>query len=110
MGLVSAYFLGYQINLVVPALLMGGSVVGIAYQLEKKMLGSSANRTLLLKVLFIPAGFVTAYALLEQLWIVFLLAVIFLFLVSFAFSSANKMSSSSKETADDIEKKMENCC
>src|SRR3990167_6999972 len=31
-GLVSAHFMGYSIDLVVPGLLMGGSVVGIAFQ------------------------------------------------------------------------------
>jgi hypothetical protein len=105
--LVIAHFLGYQINLVVPALLMGGSVVGVAYQFEKKFSNSSAKAMLFWKTLFIPAGFVAAYGVLEQLWIVFLITTVFLFSVSLLF--VNKASSRNRISGD-LEKKMENCC
>ena len=108
--LLGAYFLGYQINLMIPALLMGGSVVGIAYQLEKKARNLSAERLLLWKVLFIPAGFVTAYSLLAQLWTVLLFAIAFLFLVSFLFLSESGKTAPRGESAGDIEKKMKDCC
>ena len=88
-GLVGAHLMGYQISLVVPALLMGGSVVGVAYQLEKRFRNQSAGRILLFKVFFIPAGFVVAYAMLEQSWVVFLSGVAFLFVVSFALAASN---------------------
>lgn len=103
-GLVSAHFLGYQVDLVAPALLMGGSVVGIMYQLEKKFHDQSANALLFWKALFIPAGFVAAYAVLGQLWVVFLFAMTFLFLISLA------LLSSRGESVGDIEKKMKDCC
>jgi len=47
-------------------ILMGGSVVGIAYQLEKRLSAGSAGwRTpLLWKILFIPIGFAAVYSLL----------------------------------------------
>ncbi|MDO8593715.1 MAG: hypothetical protein Q7R59_02375 [bacterium] len=99
-GLVGAHFAGYEVSLVVPALLMGGSVVGVTYQLEKKL----DKPSLLWKVLFIPAGFIAAYALLEQLWIVFFLAIGFLLLTSLAFLSSHS------EASRDTEKKMEDCC
>ena len=108
--LLGAYFLGYQINLMIPALLMGGSVVGIAYQLEKKARNLSVERLLLWKVLFIPAGFVTAYSLLAQLWTVLLFAVVFLFLVSFLFLFRSRKLDSREEAVGDIEKKMKDCC
>ena len=108
--LLGAYFLGYQINLMIPALLMGGSVVGIAYQLEKKARNLSAERLLLWKVLFIPAGFVTAYSLLAQLWTVLLFAIAFLFLVSFLLLSESGKTKPREETAGEIEKKMKDCC
>lgn len=110
-GLVSAHFMGYSINLIIPALLMGGSVVGIAYQLEKRSRGLSPGTLMLFKVFFMPAGFVAAYAVLEQLWMAFLFAAAFLFLVSLAFLSARSSTAGSREkTAGDIEKKMEDCC
>ena len=103
-GLASAHFLGYEIALIVPALLMGGSVVGIAYQLEKKFYGAPAGAPMLWKAFFIPAGFVAAYAVLEQRWVMFLLAMAFLFLISLALLFPRG------ESADNIEKKMKDCC
>jgi len=105
--LIVAHIFGYQINLVVPSLLMGGSVVGIAYQLEKKFRNLSAGKILLWKMLFIPAGFVAAYGILEQLPAVFLIAAVFLLLVSLLLvGNANARN----ETATGLEKKMEDCC
>jgi len=105
--LIGAHIAGYQINLVVPALLMGGSVVGIAYQLEKKFKNLSVGRILLWKILFIPTGFVAAYGILEQLPAVFLIAAVFLLLVSLLLvGNANARN----ETATGLEKKMEDCC
>ena len=108
--LLGAHFVGYPIDLVVPALLMGGSVVGIAYSLEKRFLNISAERLLLWKVLFIPAGFVAAYSLLAQLWTALLFAAAFLLLVSFLFLSESGKTESHKETVKEIEKKMKDCC
>ena len=106
-GLLGAYNFGYQIDLVVPALLMGGSVVGVAYQLEKKIVNSSV----LFKSLFIPAGFIAAYGMLEQLWTEFVIAVAFLSLLSFAFLRPSSTGTNQRtEKQDDIEKKMKSCC
>ena len=103
-ALVGAYFAGYGIDPVIPALLMGGSAVGVAYQLEKKLGRLSANTRLLWKTFFIPAGFVVAYAVLEQSWTVVLLALVFMFLISLA------PLPSRGESARALEKKMEDCC
>ena len=89
---------------------MGGSVVGIAYSLEKRSLNISAERLLLWKVLFIPAGFVAAYSLLAQLWTALLFAAAFLFLVSFLFLFRSRKPDSREEAVGDIEKKMKDCC
>jgi peptidoglycan/LPS O-acetylase OafA/YrhL len=105
--LVGAYFAGYGIDPVVPALLMGGSVVGIAYQLEKKSKSSSAGTTLLWKALFIPAGFIAAYAVLEQVWTAFLVAAVFLLLVSLILLPK---AGARVEANGELEKKMEDCC
>jgi len=111
LGLLAAHFImGYQIALIVPALLMGGSVVGIAYQLEKKLRGSSADMLLLWKVFFIPIGFAAAYAVLEQWWTTFLFAFAFLAALSMWFFSSHSMTGPHEETIGDIEKKMEDCC
>lgn len=44
----------------VDAMLLGGSVAGIAYQVEQRL--PLERSPLLWKILFIPAGFVAAYA------------------------------------------------
>ena len=106
-GLLGAYFAGYPIPLTIPALLMGGSVVGIAYQLEKKFRDLPVGKILFWKILFIPTGFVVAYGILEQLPAVFLIAAVFL-LVSLSLLSSGSIVR--RTEIDNIEKKMENCC
>ena len=59
-------FLGYEIDRVIVAMLLGGSVVGIAYQLEKRL--PAGKSALLWKALFIPVGFVVAYSLVVSQW------------------------------------------
>ena len=108
--LVGAHLGGYQIDLTVPAFLMGGSVVGSMYQLERKSRNASAGARVLWKVLFVSGGFIAAYALLEQLWAVLLVAAVFLFSISFAFLSLGRASDTREETAKDIEGKMKECC
>ena len=109
-GMLTANFLGYQVPLVIPAFLMGGTVVGIAYQLEKKYSASSTDARLLLKALFIPAGFVAAYGILLQLWAAALLAIAFLFLISLVFLSPNGKADPHGSATEEIEKKMKDCC
>ncbi|MDP1690260.1 MAG: hypothetical protein Q8L52_03615 [bacterium] len=110
MGLVSAHFLGYQIDLVIPAILMGGSVVGIAYQLEKKFYGLSSNARMLWKALFIPTGFVAAYAVLHLWWATVFSAVVFLAALSAWGLRLSSAAGLHEEAVRDIEKKMKNCC
>lgn len=50
----------------IAALAMGGSVVGIAYQAEKRL--ASRCSPMLWKMLFIPTGFVLAYSILSWWW------------------------------------------
>ncbi len=110
--MLAANFLGYQIDLAIPAMLMGGSVVGIAYQLEKKLRASGAGwqTPLLWKTLFIPAGFIAAYGILAQQWIAFLAALVFLLPASFLFLFSGKKPGSHKEAVKELEKKMKDCC
>lgn len=108
--LVGAHLGGYQIDLTIPAFLMGGSVVGSMYQLERKSRGASAGARVLWKVLFVSGGFIAAYALLEQLWTVLLVAAVSLLLISLVFLSFGRASETREETAKDIERHMKECC
>ncbi|MDO8481591.1 MAG: hypothetical protein Q7S75_00735 [bacterium] len=108
--LLGAYFFGYQIPPEIPALLMGGSVVGIAYQLEKKLGGISPPPRLLWKILFIPAGFVAGYSILSEQWTILLFTSVFLLFTSLLFLNAGWKSGTRGESASEVEKKMKDCC
>ena len=56
--MLTAYYLGYRIDIAIPAMLMGGSVIGISYALEKYRKQSLFSRTI-----FIVAGFEAVYSL-----------------------------------------------
>ncbi|OGG48914.1 hypothetical protein A3G63_03270 [Candidatus Kaiserbacteria bacterium RIFCSPLOWO2_12_FULL_52_8] len=109
-GLVGANLTGYPVDLAVPALLMGGTVVGTAYQFEKKFGGEPSGVRKLWKVLFIPTGFIAAYAVLEQSWVVFLGVAIFLCLISLALASTVRAKPANPVVLTDIERRMKDCC
>ena len=88
---------------------MGGSVVGAAYQLEKKL--PAGKSSLLWKVLFIPAGFIAAHALTTLQWTVFAITIIALGALAFFFLRSAPISrEKSNTTVEELEDKMKNCC
>lgn len=99
--------LGYEIDFVIVAMLMGGSVVGIAYQLEKKL--PAGKSALLWKALFIPVGFVVAYSAITLQWgmvagsagLAGALAHLFL---------RSPVKNEQGEKVEELKQKMENCC
>lgn len=86
--------------------LMGGSVVGIAYQIDKRL---PAKRSLLWKTLFIPLGFALAQSILLGLWILagILLVVEVLLLLMFVFWKTHQTES---EKVKFLEEQMKKCC
>lgn len=91
---------------------MGGSVAGIAYQLEKRL--PQGSSLLLWKALFIPVGFVAVYGLIFFRLPVFAGAIVFLLLLTARFFKKLYWPAGSRKdggkTAEELEKKMENCC
>lgn len=109
--LVGAHIAGYEVAMTVPAILMGGSVVGIAYQLEKKFGGPPSDGRMFWKTLFATAGFIAAYAVLEQSWTVLLFAVAFMVVISLPFLSTKVVVAIKREeAAAKIERDMKDCC
>lgn len=104
------------------AILIGGSVVGIAYQVEKFLPGLAGWRTpLLWKALFIPGGFIAASFLLSFKWLEFLIVSgILLVIMSLFLQSLKKPEESSRNEVDlgenkekrieMLEEEMEECC
>lgn len=94
------------------AILMGGSVVGIAYQLEQRLprINSSWRTPLLWKSLFIPPGFAAAYGLATQSWIIAAVAALLAGIVTAAFFARRKQSRPADATVAGLEEKMKECC
>lgn len=91
------------------AMAMGGSVVGIAYQIEKRL--PPGRSPLLWKTFFIPAGFIAAYSLVS-LWFVGF-AVTSAFLVMFAWGflrEPQRRAAQGRHAVEELENKMKNCC
>ena len=110
--LAGMYFglLGSGAWLLVAAIAMGGSVVGIAYQAERKLVG---GKLVLYKILFIPMGFVAVYHLLMGRLAVFFAALMALAFVAFLFLrvfAQRAQGNGASKTTEDLEEKMKNCC
>lgn len=132
--LVLAKYLGYEIDALIPAILMGGTVVGIAYSSEKFLLNGSYS--LLWKTFFIPAGFIAVYSFFAfpaRFFLVSLFPVLTIVLFFFApniiYSKKNEISKNksrifpqgakseakpqdNRKARDkkDIQEKLKNCC
>lgn len=104
MWLLTAWLTGTAIDARVIALLMGGSVVGIAYKAEQIF---SIRSPLLWKTLFIPTGFVVVFSVLERAWMAGGTSMTILVLIALWFLLP--MQSSSTRVSK-LEEKMKDCC
>ena len=66
--LLAAHWAGVALDLRLPAVLLGGSVVGLAGAGEKALAGRSAGAVLVWKTAFVTVGLATAYLLLSASW------------------------------------------
>lgn len=78
---------------------MGGSVVGISHQLDKKF-----------KIILIPLGFIIAYSILSENWLALLVSLVVLLLLGVWFLSSSQKLNSGKKITKELERKMEKCC
>jgi hypothetical protein len=105
--LVARHF-GIAVDAAMLSTLLGGSVVGIAYQLEKRLAG--ARSALLWKTLFIPVGFAAAYGLALAQWALLAAALVVLLLLTAYFLWPRGSATTSSMAVKDLESKMKNCC
>lgn len=90
------------------AVLMGGSVVGVAYQTAKRLLSSKSE--VLFKALFIPSGFVAVYGLLMYWWLLFYAAIVFSAILALLFLRKRGNEKAANKRVEEIKKRMEDCC
>lgn len=103
--------LGYAADTTMLAMLLGASVAGIAYLVEKRL--PPGRSALWWKTLFIPSGLVAAYALVVQLWPIVAGASVVLVLLTALFLVAPAAASAPGEVSGNVEeltRKMKNCC
>lgn len=100
--------LGYAVNDMVLAMLMGGSVVGLAFKIEKSFTPEKSR--LLWKILFVPMGFTAVYSVLQSQWIGFALSVAALLAFSLVFMSKPSTHHADSKTVKTLEDKMKDCC
>lgn len=109
--LILAKYSGYEIDILVPAILMGGTVVGVAYSSEKFLLNGAYS--LLWKTLFIPAGFLAVYSFFSMPMRFFLVSLFPVLIIVLFFFVPNIIYSKEKEISKDkknIQEKLKNCC
>jgi len=100
--------LGYAVDATMLSILLGGSVVGIAYQVERRL--PQGRSPLLWKTLFIPAGFVAAYALVQSQWTLLAVTSAVLVPLTAFFLVPTAASGEQSETVKELKKKMQQCC
>ncbi len=100
--------LGYPVDATMLAVLLGASVAGTAYLIEKRL--PAGRSALLWKTLFIPSGAVAAYALVAQLWPVAGIASMILVVLTAFFLVAPAGSQAPSRNVEELAAKMKNCC
>lgn len=100
--------LGYPVDPTVLALLLGASVAGIAFLVEKRL--PPARSALLWKTLFIPGGLLAAHGVVAQQWIVVGAVVLALGVLTAFFLSTPAAASGTGRNIEDLTRRMKDCC
>ena len=100
--------LGYAIDPGMLAILLGASVAGVAYQVEKRL--PPGRSPILWKMLFIPIGLIAAYALAASLWALLAPVAIALALLTAFFLIPGGTAHAESEAVGALKERMRQCC
>ncbi len=106
--MAAARELGLAVDASMLAVLLGGSVVGLAFQLEKRL--PRGRSPVLWKALSVPAGFVAAYGLAGPHWIFLGAGAAGLALLSLVFLRPPGAQEKSSAAVEKLEEQMKRCC
>ena len=106
--MVAARLAGFAIDTTMLAILLGASVVGIAYQLEPRL--AQGRSPLLWKALALPAGFVAAYGLAAERWGVAATASLALVLLAAFFLLPRRFALTDEAVVKKLQQQMKKCC
>ena len=106
--LMVAYFGGYQIELIIPAMLMGGTVVGVMSKLERLI---ELKFVLAWKMAFVVSGFLAMNSLITGQWLVLMIGIILAIMATLIFRLGKiEVNKAEPEKAEELKEKMKNCC
>lgn len=106
--MLGARMLALPIDTTMLPILMGGSVVGTAYLLEKRL--SPGRSGLLWKTLAIPLGFIAAQGLMLFDWIVVAVALGVLAILSALFFRVEPEPTTDSAAVEELKRRMKDCC
>ncbi len=106
--MLAARLAGFAFDASMLAILLGGSVVGLAYQLETHL--PQGRSPLLWKTLFLPIGFMLAYGLAVPHWSLLATAVAALLLLTAVFFAPRRHSEKNSAAIEKLERDMKKCC
>lgn len=99
---------GFEFDASMLAILLGGSVVGVGDQLEKRL--PQGRSPLLWKTLFLPTGFVAAYGLAVGHWRLLAMAIIALLLLTAVFFVPRRQPQKNSAVVEKLKEDMKKCC
>lgn len=98
-------YLGQSVDSILIALLMGGSVVGVSYILERRL---PANKSAVVwKIFSITSGFALVYGALSEQWLLAIIGAVIAVSVGTFFFWGNEATT---KTTTELEEKMKDCC
>ena len=106
--LLAARELGIDVDASVLALLVGATVAGAAYQLEKRL--PAQRSSLAWKTLFVPTGLAAAYGLVVPNWIIAGAGVAALVVLTTLFLASARSTTRDETAIEELERQMKRCC
>jgi hypothetical protein len=106
--MLAARLAGFEFDISMLAILVGGSVAGIGDQLEKHL--PRGRSPLLWKTLFLPTGFVAAYGLVVPHWNSLAVAMAALLLITAVFFVPRHQPGQNSAIIEKLKEDMKKCC
>jgi len=106
--MLAARYLGVDLDTSMLPVLLGGSAVGVAYQLEKHL--PEGRSALLWKSFFIPLSLAAAYGIALPNWTVLAVATVAILVLTTIFFISPHPQASDSATVEKLQEQMKKCC
>ena len=106
--MLGARYFGVAFDTSMLPVLLGGSAVGVAYQLERYL--PEERSALLWKSLFIPLALSAAYGIAQAQWMVLLTALAAILILGLIFLIPRQVRGSDSAAVEKLQEQMKKCC